>query len=278
MSVRLYGRNQMQVVQTLETININTDDISIFYYFKNLITKNFSKVIGRKNKIFSFFEESEIPQRKYFLKVLNKKYLKNDNEGIKNIQDAHFKTIKLNFEQTNTLKPMLFIKVNFTAGNILMKFSSHEKIFISYMKNYFKNHKIEYNEENLILILEYKDAITLELFEAFADESEHLKYCVNFDIDKNEYKNFRENLHKKEGMKWKFNALAKLFSNYFNVLECTPQNDLSEIRQKYLIMVKLYHPDFYQGKSALEQAYCREQFEKIQIAYDNLKALYRNNT
>ena len=75
MSVRLYGRNQMQVVQTLETININTDDISIFYYFKNLITKNFSKVIGRKNKIFSFFEESEIPQRKYFLKVLNKKYL-----------------------------------------------------------------------------------------------------------------------------------------------------------------------------------------------------------
>lgn len=79
-------------------------------------------------------------------------------------------------------------------------------------------------------------------------------------------------------MKWKFNALAKLFSNYFNTLECTPQNDLSEIRQKYLILVKLYHPDFYQGKSAIEKAYAREQFEKIQIAYDNLKALYKNNT
>lgn len=54
-------------------------------------------------------------------------------------------------------------------------------------------------------------------------------------------------------MKWKFNALAKLFSNYFNTLECTPQNDLSEIRQKYLILVKLYHPDFHQGKSAIEK-------------------------
>ncbi|EAL7281263.1 J domain-containing protein, partial [Campylobacter jejuni] len=74
------------------------------------------------------------------------------------------------------------------------------------------------------------------------------------------------------------NALAKLFSNYFNTLECTPQNDLSEIRQKYLILVKLYHPDFHQGKSAIEKAYAREQFEKIQIAYDNLKALYKNNT
>ncbi|EAI9907437.1 adenylosuccinate lyase, partial [Campylobacter upsaliensis] len=37
----------MQVVQTLETINVNTDDISIFCYFKDLITKNFTKVIGR---------------------------------------------------------------------------------------------------------------------------------------------------------------------------------------------------------------------------------------
>lgn len=121
-------------------------------------------------------------------------------------------------------------------------------------------------------------AVTNCLLDWFADESEHLKYCVNFEVDREEYKKFRQNIHNKENMKWKFNALAKLFSNYFNTLECTPQNDLSEIRQKYLILVKLYHPDFHQGKSAIEKAYAREQFEKIQIAYDNLKALYKNNT
>ncbi len=268
----------MKITQTLETININTDDIYVFFYFKDLINKNFSKVIGRKNKIFSFFEENEIPQRKYFLKILNKKYIKNKGEEIKNIEYAHLKTIKLNFEQENTLKSMLFIKVSFSARNILMKLSSNEKKFITYMKNYFKNHKMKYIQMDLVFILEYKDDGTLELFEAFADESEHLRYCVNFEIDKNEYRNFRQNINKKENINWKFNALAKLFSNYFNVLECTAQNDLSEIRQKYLIMVKLYHPDFYQGKSAIERAYCREQFEKIQIAYDNLKALYRNHS
>ncbi len=47
----------MQIVQTLETINVNTDDISVFQYFKDLITKNFTKVIGRKNKIFSFLKK-----------------------------------------------------------------------------------------------------------------------------------------------------------------------------------------------------------------------------
>ncbi|EAH6656515.1 adenylosuccinate lyase, partial [Campylobacter jejuni] len=109
----------MQIVQTLETINVNTDDISVFQYFKDLITKNFTKVIGRKNKIFSFFEENEIPQRRYFLKVLDQKYRKSTNEGIENLQDAHFKTFRLIFEQNNMLKPMLFIKIDFVAGRIL---------------------------------------------------------------------------------------------------------------------------------------------------------------
>lgn len=268
----------MQIVQTLKTININTDDISIFHYFRGLITKNFSKVIGRKNKVFSFFEENEIPQRRYFLKVLNQRCLRNDNEGIKNIQEAHLKTIRLNFKQENTLKPVVFIEVCFSARNILMKFNSNDKLFVAYVKNYFRNHKLEYSEENSVLMLEYRDERTLELFEAFADKSEHLKYCVNFDIDEGEYKKFCQDIHNQQNTRWRFNALAKLFSNYFSALECTPQNDLSEIRQKYLVMVKLYHPDFYQGKSIMEQARCREQFQRIQTAYDNLKALYKNNT
>lgn len=50
----IYGRDEMQIVQTLETINVNTDDINVFQYFKDLITKNFTKVVGRKNKIFLF--------------------------------------------------------------------------------------------------------------------------------------------------------------------------------------------------------------------------------
>ncbi|TKX33144.1 adenylosuccinate lyase [Campylobacter aviculae] len=268
----------MQIVQTLETINVNTDDISVFQYFKDLITKNFTKVIGRKNKIFSFFEESEIPQRRYFLKVLDQKYRKSTNESIENLKDAHFKTFRLNFEQSNTLKPMLFIKTEFAANQILLQLSSNEKLFATYAKNYFKDHHIEYDEMTNILMLKYKNESTLELFEAFADESDHLKYCVNFEVNRDEYKNFRQNINHKENSKWKFNALAKLFNNYFTILECTPQNDLSEIRQKYLMLVKLYHPDFYQGRSAIEKAYAREQFEKIQIAYDNLKALYKNNT
>ncbi|EAI5735329.1 adenylosuccinate lyase, partial [Campylobacter coli] len=30
--MRFYGRDEMQIVQTLETINVNTDDINVFQY------------------------------------------------------------------------------------------------------------------------------------------------------------------------------------------------------------------------------------------------------
>lgn len=269
------GENKMQVIQTLKSISVNTDDINVFHYFKNLISKNFSKVVGRKNKILSFFIEDEIPQRRYFLKVLDQSYRKSTNEGIQNLQDAHFKTFKLNFEQNNMLKTLLFIEVQFAYPHILMKLNANEKLFISYMKNYFKNH---IRQNNTLFMLEYKDESTLKLFEAFAEQNEHLKYRVNFNINYNEYKNFRQKFHNKENTQWKFNALAKLFSPYFATLECTPQNNLNEIRQKYLVLVKLYHPDFHHNKSTAEKMYCREQFEKIQIAYDNLKALYKNKS
>lgn len=269
----------MQIAQSLESISINTEDIKVFNYFKALMAKNFSKILGKKYKIFSFFVENERVQRKYFLKLLEKKY---QNSGlnlaeVSNLSEAYHKTFKLNFTQKNSLKPVILLRAKFTENAIVLELSSNEKLFVSYILSYFKDHKCEFSPENRLLSIAYKDEGTSSLFERFASENEHLKYCVDFDINENEFQNFKAKARKKEGNKWKFNALAKLFSSYFKTLECTPNDDLSQIRQKYLILVKHYHPDFAQHKSGIEKAFCREQFEKIQIAYDNLKALYKNH-
>lgn len=268
----------MQIVQSLQSISVNTDDISVFHYFKDLIKKNFSKVLGKKYKIFSFFEENEIPQRKYFLKLLEKRYKESYGEDLDSLSSSYHKTFKLNFNQENALKPVICLEVEFGQGGLIFKLDTNEKLFVSYIKQYFKAHFCEYNEMNKIFIIHYKDDETMALFESFASVNEHLKYCVDFKIDDEEYKEFKQKMRKKEGDKWKFKALAKLFSSYFQTLDCSPDDNIHQIRQKYLILVKLYHPDSHQGKDHLEQASCREKFEKIQIAYDNLKALYKNNS
>lgn len=266
----------IQVVQNLASISVNTDDISVFHYFKDLIQKNFSKVLGKKYKIFSFFEESEIPQRKYFLKLLQKRCA-DEKSGVCSLAQSYNKTFKLNFKQENTLKPVILVEVEFDEAGILLRLNANDKLFVHYVKQYFKEHGCEYNPASQILIVPYKNASTTTLFESFASANEHLKYCVDFSIDEDEYKAFKHKMKRKQSEKWKFNALTKLFSSYFQTLQCTPDCNLNQIRQKYLILVKLYHPDSHHGKSHSEMAYNREQFEKIQIAYDNLKALYKNN-
>lgn len=263
----------IQIVQNLASISVQTDDISVFYYFKNIIKKNFSKVLGKKYKIFSFFEESEIPQRKYFLKLLQKRCIDEKSD----LLQGYHKTFKLNFKQENTLKAVVFVEVCFDEAGIILRLSAGDKLFVRYIKQYFKGHDLRYCAANQTLIIPYINDSTIMLFERFASVNEHLKYCVDFDIDEDKYQEFKQKMSKKEGEKWKFNALAKLFSSYFQTLECTPENNLHQIRQKYLILVKLYHPDSHYGKSHSEIAHNREQFEKIQIAYDNLKALYKHN-
>lgn len=267
----------IQIVQNLGSISVQTDDISAFDYFKDLIKKNFSKVLGKKYKILSFFEENEIPQRKYFLKLLQKRYADEGEGDIHSLTQCYHKTFKLKFKQDNTLKPVIIIEVKFDAAGIILQLNANERLFVRYIKQYFKNHDLEYSEVNQTLLIPYKDESTIALFEHFASVNEHLKYCVDFIIDENNYQEFKQTMSKKQGEKWKFNALAKLFSSYFQTLECTPENNLHQIRQKYLILVKLYHPDSHHGKSRSEMAHYREQFEKIQIAYDNLKALYKHN-
>ena len=62
----------MNITQTLESLSILTDSDALFCELRALISKNFTKTLANKDKIISFYEESEIPQRKCFLKFIKK--------------------------------------------------------------------------------------------------------------------------------------------------------------------------------------------------------------
>lgn len=268
---RLAGGDMIQVVQNLASVSINTDDIAVFTQFKEIFHKNFGKILGKKSKILAFFMENETQKRKNFLKNLQKFA---DDEAL---QSAYYKTFKLNFEHENALKPIILVDVEFENSAIILKLNANESLFVRYLRGFFKGHDCAYHENSQIFIIPYKDEGTVALFKDFASDNEHFKYCVDFDIDEAEFDAFATKMHKKQSNRWKFDALAKLFGSYFQALGCTPEHDLSQIRQKYLILVKAYHPDFHHDKPVAELAHYRERFEQIQIAYDNLKSLYKHN-
>lgn len=262
----------MQITQTPNVLAINTDNSDTFSYFKQIINKNFSQNIGKKSKLMSFYVENENPQRRYFIKLINSIYKKQTQKCLEHLSLAHFKTIKLAFNRTNELKPILNINLNFSDTKIIFEFDTSEKIFITYLQNYFKNHSYKYYDR--YFVLDYKDSDTFELFDKFCDENEHLHFILNFNIDDSEYLNFQNNIEQNLKKEKRARSGVLLVAHHFKTLELDTNVSFEVVRKKYLKLSKLYHPDFHQEKSKEVQDILRAKFEKINLAYEDLRYFF----
>lgn len=264
----------MQVVQNLESISINTQDFSFFKEMKNIINKNFSQNIGKKSKLISFYVESETTQRRYFLKllsILNRKY---NNENLQNINTAYYKKFKLNLVSVNSLKVMMNCNLDFKRKDIILNFSHLEKNLILYLNNYFKNHEINIVKNKIIIT--YKDEVTLSLLDKFCECNEHLNYCINFTLSELAYLQFKKEIKNELKKDNRFLNICMLFEEHFNTLGVEVGANFNEVRNKYLKLSKVYHPDFHAEKSEEVKKVLKEKFEEISLAYESLKPLYKN--
>lgn len=264
----------MQIIQTLQSISINTQDLSCFNDIKSIMNKNFSQNIGKKAKLLSFYVENEIPQRKYFLKflsILNKKY---NNEKLVNISTSYYKTFKLTLNSINPLSIILHCKLDFNKKQIILNFDNLDKILIIYLKNYFKEHSvITINNQ---FIITYKDDNTLTLLDNLCSCNEHLNYCINFSLSELSYLQFKQeikNILKKDN---RFLNICQLLEEHFKTLGVEVGVSFDEVRNKYLKLSKMYHPDFHSEKSEQVKEILRQKFQAINYAYECLKPLYKN--
>lgn len=94
------------------------------------------------------------------------------------------------------------------------------------------------------------------------------------------YNKYHKFMQTKKG--WKHFELSlqsyyELYVNgheYFATLGCKDNDSFAVVRSKYLRLVKMYHPDHNVRKNTLTVEHYREKFEKIQIAYEIVKAYY----
>lgn len=264
----------MQVIQTLESISINTQDFSFFKEMKEIINKNFSQNIGKKSKLISFYVENEIPQRRYFLKLLGVINKKKNNESLQNINTAYYKTFKLNLVSINSLKIMIDCKLDFLGKNIILEFNNLEKNLQIYLNNYFKDHEINILKNKFILT--YKDETTLSMLDKLCACNEHLNYCISFSLSELAYLQFKKeikNVLKKDN---RFLNVCMLLEEHFKTLGVEVGASFNEVRTKYLKLSKAYHPDFHAEKSEEVKKMLKAKFEEINVAYESLKPLYKN--
>ncbi len=274
----------MRVTYKADKLNLVFEQNSTYYYLQNVIDRNFSNKIGRKNKIIIFPIEEEEVQRKYLLKLVAKIYKKqnpnidqNEIDRLKKSYTNH--TIKLSLELKNQILPDLQIGVRFDDTQaIIFSLQNHNRLFVSYLKNYFKDHLLQYRlRTKTITIFPNSDKTLLRLQNLFS-QREHMAWYASFQYDLRSYEIFCQYWLRKQQRKNRFKSLNNIMTEYFDVLGCSCFDSYPKVRQRYLQLAKMYHPDRHsssKGKDVI--AYYTQKFEKIQIAYEILKAYFKDD-
>lgn len=252
------------------------DDAKTFYHLQNIIDKNFSKWIGRKNKTIIFKQDNEDVQRRYFLKLISKIYLRlnsNPNEKIaQQINDSIDKSIKVVHLKSNQLQQQLKIDMKIKDNYaVLFLLSGTNSILVSYLKNYFKEHLVQYRLKNNTITIYPKSEITATLLEKLLNKKEIIGCYVDFKYDIDEFLSYKDTLNTRANRKKKYNALFSLLEEYYKVLECKAEDSFESIRKNYLKLVKKYHPDTISHTNPSLVSHYAKKFQDIQQAYEMIK-------
>lgn len=267
----------MQISFSHEMLAITIqDNAKVFYHLQNIIERNFSKRIGRKDKTIVFKQEDESVQRRYFLKLISKMYRKSDKffkeSTSAEIENAIDKSIKITHLKSNQLQQQLKITMNIEDNYaIVFNLGSNNSILVTYLKNYFKGHLVKYKLKNHTVTIYPQSQNTFTLLEKIIIQKEIIGCYVNFKYDSNEVLVYKQTLTQKLNKKRKFNALFSLLQEYYEVLGCTYKDDFYEIRKNYIRLVKMYHPDTLANENKPLEAHYIEKFQTIQNAYEMIK-------
>ncbi len=267
----------MQISFSSEMLAITIeDDAQTFYRLQNMIEKNFSKYIGRKNKTILFKQEDEEVQRRYFLKLIDKIYRKQDiyfdDKVSSRIKKATDKTIKIAHLKSNQIQQQLKVSMHIEDNYaVIFDIGSKNSVLVSYFRNYFKNHLIKYRLKNSTITLYPNSKKTAKLLEKLLNQKEIIGCYVDFMYDIDDFLIYKKSLTKRVERKNRFNALFLLLEEYYEALGCKDGDNFETIRKNYLKLVKQYHPDATSHTSSTLALHYKEKFQTIQQAYEMIK-------
>ncbi len=270
----------MQISYSHEMIAITIqEDAKTFYFLQNLTEKNFTKKIGKKDKIIIFRKNDENVQRRYFLKLVSKIYKrKNKNskkEELEKIKNSTNKSIKLTLLKSNQILQNIDINMQIEDNYVVVfKFDINYSILVTYIKNYFKDHLVSYRTKTKTMTIYPNGEKTILLLDQLLTKKELLGNYITFNYNTHEYHKYKKTLEKKKNIKRRLYALFSLLEEYYLILGCSANDSFEEVRQKYLKLVRQYHPDMLDLRDSTLTAQYTKKFHDIQYAYNIIKSHY----
>lgn len=255
------------------------EDSKTFYYLQNLADKNFQKKIGRKDKMIIFKEHDELVQRRYFLKLISKIYLRKTGnvDQAQMIENTLDKSIKISLLKSNQLLQKMSIHLSIEDNYaVVFNLGSHNTLFASYLKSYFKDHLVRIRPKNGTITLYPNSDVTVRLLEKLLAQKELFGCFVEFTYCEDAFYAYRKSFVAKRAKRSRHHALFSLLEEYFGILGCRVEDSFEIIRRNYLALVKKYHPDscgLYDGDLHVKYV---TKFQEVQNAYEMLKMHFKH--
>jgi len=252
---------------------IDANDSAYSTYIKNYIQKNFKFFIHLKESILVFPKSEDKTKRHFFMSCLLNNLNKNKNEKISmdfNLDVPFF--VEFANSKEGSLVPKIIVKCH--RDSVFFRFSDETKRVVEFLRKSFFGMKVDVDYFQKIAKVKVANKEEYSVLRKLLAKKVKFNDFLQVRFAYNEEEMLRLNSYAKSSKK-RFSAYFDdpLENSYFRELNSKYGDSFEDIRQRYLELIKIYHPDRVYGKDEETVKRYTVKFRRVQNAFENIKRM-----
>lgn len=253
---------------------IDARDLAYSTYIKNYIQKNFKFFIHLKESILVFPKSEDKTKRHFFMSCLLNNLNKTKNEKLSmdfNLDVPFF--VEFANSKEGSLVPKVIVKCH--RDSVFFRFSDETKRVVEFLRKSFFGMKVDVDYFQKIAKVKVANKEEYSVLRKLLAKKVKFNDFLHIKFAYNEEELIRLNSHARSSKK-RFSAYSPddiHEDNYFAELNARYGDSFDSIRQKYLELIKIYHPDRVYGKDEETVRRYTAKFRRVQNAFERIKRM-----
>ncbi len=253
---------------------IDATDMAYSTYIKNYIQKNFKFFIHLKESILVFPKSEDKTKRQFFMSCLlnNLNKSRSDKLSIDFNLDVPF-FVEFANSKEGSLTPKVIVKCH--KDSVFFRFSDETRRVVEFLRTALFGMKIDVDYYEKVAKVKVRTKDEYAAIEKILSKKVKFNDFLHVKFTYNEEELIRLNSHTKTSKKRFYTDYFadNLEANYLAELNSRYGDSFDTIRQRYLELIKIYHPDRVYGKDEETIRRYTAKFRRIQHAFEQIKKM-----
>ncbi len=255
---------------------VDANDAAYSSYIKSYIQKNFKFFIHLKESILVFPKTEDRTKRHFFMSCLLNNLNKNKKEKLSidfNLDVPFF--VEFSNSKEGSLVPKVVVKCH--KNSVFFRFSEETKRVVEFLRKNFFGSKVDVDYFQKVAKVPIKSkeeyAVLRRLLTKKVKFSDFLQ--VKFTYNEEELIRLNANTKSRKKSFFPWNEDCDVEYSYYAELNSSYGDSFELIRQRYLELIKIYHPDRVYGKDEETIKRYTAKFRRVQNAFEHLRKTHQ---